>query len=160
FNHVQAQKQIAPAIRPMTTPCQGSTKPDAGVMAPRPAMAPVITPSTDGFPRVHHSRNIQVSAPVEAARCVAVIAKAARAAGPGPRAAVEAEPAAREQARADPRQRQVVGCEIVRAVAVAFAEHVSRDQTGNARVEVDDGAAGKIENADTCEKAAAPHPVR
>src|SRR5262249_56758182 len=80
------------------------------------------------------------------------------AAGPGP--AVEAEPADPEQARADHRQRQVMGCEIVRAVAVAFAEHVSRDQTGNARIEVDDGAAGKIENADTGEKAAAPHPMR
>src|SRR5262249_22510189 len=65
-------------MRPMITPCQGSTKPDAGVMVPRPAMAPVIKPSTDGFLRVHHSRNIQVSAPAEAARWVAVMAKAAR----------------------------------------------------------------------------------
>src|SRR6201993_3807654 len=119
-------------MRPMSTPCQGSTKPDAGVMAPRPAMAPVIMPSTDGFPRVDHSRNIQVSAPVEAARCVAVIAKAARAlggAGPGP--AVEADPTDPEQARADHRQRQVMGGEIVGAVTVAFAEHIRRDQTRN-----------------------------
>ena len=62
----------------MTTPCHGSTNPDAGVMVPRPATAPEIRPSTEGFPRVIHSRNIQVSAPVEAARWVAVIAKAAR----------------------------------------------------------------------------------
>ena len=42
---------------PMTTPCQGSTKPDAGVMVPSPATAPEIMPSTDGLPRVHHSRH-------------------------------------------------------------------------------------------------------
>src|SRR5581483_7709063 len=67
-----------PAIRPMTIPCHGSTKPEAGVIVPRPATAPEIMPSTDGLPRVHHSRNIQVSAPADAARCVATIAKAAR----------------------------------------------------------------------------------
>src|SRR5205823_12529583 len=67
-----------PATSPMTTPCHGSTKPDAGVMVPSPATAPEIIPSTEGFPRVHHSRNIQVSAPVDAARCVATIANAAR----------------------------------------------------------------------------------
>src|SRR5713226_719870 len=78
LSQVQAQKQMLPAIRPMTTPCQGSTKPDAGVMVPSPARAPEIMPSTDGLPRVHHSRNIQVNAPVEAARWVAVMAKTAR----------------------------------------------------------------------------------
>src|SRR5215510_10379176 len=62
----------------MTKPCHGSTKPEAGVMVPKPATAPEIMPSTDGLPRVHHSRNIQVNAPVEAARWVAVMAKAAR----------------------------------------------------------------------------------
>src|SRR5262245_32899990 len=62
----------------MTMPCHGSTKPDAGVMVPRPATAPEIMPRTDGLPRVIHSKNIHVSAPIEAARCVATIAKAAR----------------------------------------------------------------------------------
>src|SRR4029453_432736 len=52
----------------MTTPCQGSTKPDAGVMVPSPATAPEIMPSTDGLPRVPHSSAIQVSAPGEAGR--------------------------------------------------------------------------------------------
>src|SRR6185503_3626943 len=73
-----AQKQIAPAITPISTACIGSTKPDAGVIAPSPATAPEIMPSTDGLPRVHHSSSIQVSAPAEAARCVAVSAKTAR----------------------------------------------------------------------------------
>jgi hypothetical protein len=75
---VQAQKQTAPAISPITMPCHGSTKPEAGVMVPRPATAPEIMPSTEGLPRTAHSRNIQVNAPVEAARCVATIANAAR----------------------------------------------------------------------------------
>ena len=55
-------------------PCHGSTKPEAGVMVPRPATAPEIMPSTDGLPRVHHSSAIQVSAPAQAARWVATIA--------------------------------------------------------------------------------------
>jgi hypothetical protein len=73
---------MAPPIAPMMTPCQGSTNPDAGVMVARPATAPVISPSTEGFRRVHHSNNIQLSAPAEAARWVAMIANAARALAP------------------------------------------------------------------------------
>ena len=65
-------------MMPMTMPCHGSTKPDAGVMVPSPATAPEMMPSTDGLPRVHHSSAIQVSAPAQAARCVATIAMAAR----------------------------------------------------------------------------------
>src|SRR5262245_60010861 len=65
-------------MSPITMPCHGSTKPDAGVIVPRPATAPEIMPSTDGLPRVHHSKNIQVSAPADAARWVATIATAAR----------------------------------------------------------------------------------
>src|SRR5262249_34563493 len=74
---VQAQKQMAPAHRPITTPCHGNTNPEAGVMVPSPATAPEIMPSTDGLPRCHHSRTIQVTAPVQAARWVATMAKAA-----------------------------------------------------------------------------------
>src|SRR6185503_11388260 len=73
-----AQKQIAPAITPISTACIGSTKPDAGVIVPRPATAPEIMPSTDGLPRVHHSSTVQVKAPADAARWVATIAKTAR----------------------------------------------------------------------------------
>src|SRR5215472_9361654 len=70
----------------MTMPCQGRTKPDAGVIVPSPATAPEITPKTEGLPRVHHSSSIQVRAPAEAARWVAKMAKAAR------EPAVSAEP--------------------------------------------------------------------
>src|SRR6476660_9263993 len=62
----------------MMIPCQGATNPEAGVMVPRPATAPEIMPSTDGLRRVAHSIAPQVSAPAQAARCVAVIANAAR----------------------------------------------------------------------------------
>src|ERR1700694_3438421 len=62
----------------MTIPCHGATNPLAGVMVPRPATAPEIMPSTDGLRRVVHSTAPQVSAPAQAARCVAVIAITAR----------------------------------------------------------------------------------
>src|SRR3569623_3362424 len=63
---------------PMTMPCHGATKPEAGVMVPRPATAPEIMPSTEGLRRVDHSIAPQVSAPEQAARCVAMIASTAR----------------------------------------------------------------------------------
>src|SRR5882724_7991223 len=63
---------------PMTMPCHGATKPDAGVMVPRPATAPEIMPSTEGLRRVDHSIAAQVIAPAQAARWVAMIAITAR----------------------------------------------------------------------------------
>ena len=47
-------------------------------MVPRPATAPEIMPSTDGFFRDHHSMPPQTSAPDEAARWVAMMAITAR----------------------------------------------------------------------------------
>src|SRR6266481_7471047 len=78
LSQVQAQKQSVPATTPIKTPCHGATNPEAGVMAPRPATAPEIMPSTDGLRRVAHSIAPQVSAPAHAARWVAVIAITAR----------------------------------------------------------------------------------
>ena len=63
------------------------------------------------------------------------------------RATVEAEPADPEKTGSDHRQREVEGCEIIVAVAVALADHVSRNQPGDAGIEVNDGAAGKIESS-------------
>src|SRR5215468_7120529 len=65
----------------------GPTKPDAGVMATRPATAPEQMPITVGFLRIIHSTNIQVSAATAVAICVTVIAM------PACRPAVTAEPA-------------------------------------------------------------------
>ena len=50
----------------------------------KPAIAPEIMPSTDGLRRVAHSIAAQVSAPAQAARCVAVIAITAREFAPAP----------------------------------------------------------------------------
>src|SRR5947199_4216266 len=58
----------------MTRAGIGSTKPDAGVMATRPATAPLAAPSTVGFPLPSHSAPIQES--VAAAVAVLVATKA------------------------------------------------------------------------------------
>src|ERR1700688_5112401 len=87
FRVVADQKQITPAATPMTMEPPGSTKPEAGVMATRPATAPEMAPRTDGLPLVIHSANIQPNAAAAVAIWVTVIAMPAR-----PLAAV-AEPA-------------------------------------------------------------------
>ena len=56
----------------------GSTKPEAGVIATRPATAPEAAPSTLGLPLTIHSANIQASAAAAVATWVAVIAMPAR----------------------------------------------------------------------------------
>src|SRR5207302_3070897 len=78
FNEVAARKQITPAAMPMMTAGVGITKPDAGVMATRPATAPEAMPSTLGFPLTVHSMNIQASAAAAVAICVTAIAIPAR----------------------------------------------------------------------------------
>src|SRR5437870_6836303 len=57
----------------------GSTKPDAGVMATRPATAPLAAPSTVGFPLPTHSAVIQESAAAAVAVFVATKALVASA---------------------------------------------------------------------------------
>ena len=52
----------------------GSTKPDAGVMATRPATAPEMMPSTLGLPRNTHSAAIHDSAEAAAATWVTAMA--------------------------------------------------------------------------------------
>src|SRR5271156_1828362 len=74
FRLVADQKQIAPAAKPMTSAPPGSTKPDAGVMATRPATAPEQMPRTDGLPLKTHSTNIQPKAAAAVAIWVTAIA--------------------------------------------------------------------------------------
>jgi hypothetical protein len=50
FSEVAAKKQPTPATRPMITAGVGPTKPEAGVIATRPATAPDAMPSTLGLP--------------------------------------------------------------------------------------------------------------
>src|SRR5882672_3729268 len=63
-----------PAEMPMINAPVGLTKPDAGVIATRPATAPEIIPSTDGFLATSHSENIQLSEAAAVAICVAAAA--------------------------------------------------------------------------------------
>src|SRR5216683_6488570 len=65
---------MTPAATPIASEPTGPTKPDAGVIATRPATAPVQMPMTVGLPRSAHSTNIQVSAAVAVATCVTVMA--------------------------------------------------------------------------------------
>src|SRR5580658_342960 len=76
-----------PAATPMAIEPTGPTKPDAGVIATRPATAPVQMPTTVGLPRTAHSTNIQVRPATAVAICVTVIAM------PACIPAVTAEPA-------------------------------------------------------------------
>src|SRR6266498_3256271 len=57
----------------------GPTKPDAGVIATRPATAPLAAPKTVGFPRYSHSTTIQERAAVAVAVLVTTNALVARA---------------------------------------------------------------------------------
>src|SRR3954469_19457174 len=78
FRPVAAQKQITPAATPIAIEAPGSTKPEAGVMATKPATAPEMAPSTDGLPLVIHSANVQPSAAAAVAICVTAMAMPAR----------------------------------------------------------------------------------
>src|SRR3954447_23043410 len=78
FRLVAAQKQMTPAAMPMMMELPGNTKPEAGVIATRPATAPETAPRTDGFPLAIHSANIQPRAAAAVAICVTAIAIPAR----------------------------------------------------------------------------------
>src|SRR5690606_39814278 len=77
-----AQAQMTPAAMPMTSAPPGATKPEAGVMATRPATAPEMMPSTLGLPRAAHSTNIQASAAAAVAIWVTAMAMPALALAP------------------------------------------------------------------------------
>src|SRR5215467_7418081 len=76
-----------PAATPIQNAPSGPTKPEAGVMATRPATAPVQMPTTVGLPFSIHSTIIQVKPAVAVAVWVTSIAM------PAWRPAVTAEPA-------------------------------------------------------------------
>ena len=62
-----APKQIAPAPNPIMIAGIAPTKPAAGVMATRPATAPVAAPTALGFPATHQDSINQVTIAVAAA---------------------------------------------------------------------------------------------
>src|SRR5262249_2677743 len=67
-----------PAARPISSAGTGVTKPDAGVIATRPATAPEIAPSALGRPRAIHSAASHPIVAAAAAKCAARKALAAR----------------------------------------------------------------------------------
>jgi hypothetical protein len=50
-----ALKQTSPATIPITNAPAGPTKPDAGVIVPKPATIPVTVPNAVGLPNLIHS---------------------------------------------------------------------------------------------------------
>src|SRR3954447_20104189 len=78
FRLVQAQKQTATPTRPITSAPPGATKPEAGVIATRPATAPDTMPSTLGLPLVIHSQDIHDNAAAAVANWVTSMAMPAR----------------------------------------------------------------------------------
>src|SRR5262245_18491256 len=73
-----------PARKPITIAANGETKPEAGVIATRPATAPDAAPSIVGLPLLIHSATIHPKAAKDAAVCVAM--NALDASPPAPRA--------------------------------------------------------------------------
>src|ERR1019366_2092398 len=65
-------------MAPISSAGKGLTKPDAGVIATKPATAPEMPPSTLGLPVLSHSAASQVSAAAAAPKCVATNALVAR----------------------------------------------------------------------------------
>src|SRR5512145_1905444 len=65
-------------IMPMNIAFMGLTKPQAGVMATRPATAPVAVPRMEGDPLCHHSTSAQVRPAAAVAVLVVTKALAAR----------------------------------------------------------------------------------
>src|SRR5579875_1815117 len=78
LSDVADQKHTMPAAMPISSAGPGSTKPDAGVIATRPATAPEAAPSTDGLPFAAHSAKAQARAAPAVAICVTAMAIPAR----------------------------------------------------------------------------------
>src|SRR5690242_15317235 len=68
---------MTPAPRPIIIAGIGPTKPEAGVIATKPATAPLAAPSTVGFPTHSHSAITQESVAAAAPRLVATNAETA-----------------------------------------------------------------------------------
>ncbi len=133
-----------------------STKPQAGVMATKPAIAPEMMPSTDGLLWTIHSMNIHDSA----AAAVATNGDhdhAGTCTGAESRTDVEAEPADPQQRSADQAEHQVMRRHVFGAVPDTFAEEEAGHETGDAGVDMHHRTAGEVENAGF-EETAAPDP--
>ena len=136
----------------------GATNPAAGVIATNPATQPDATPSTLGLPRCHHSTNIHASVAAAEAMCVFTNAVPANPFAPSALPPLNPNQPNHRMPAAKDRQRHVVRFQL--AVAAPRSQNQRRNQRGNARTDVHDRAARKIERAQVAEPAAhAPDPV-
>src|SRR5690349_19521940 len=135
---------------PMISAPVGLTKPDAGVIATRPATAPETRPRMLGFLAIIHSHTIHASAAAAVAIWVTAMAMPA----------LTLAPTATHDRRADHAVDDVVGRHVVLAEAMTRPEHESADEASGSGVQMHDGPACIVECAELTEPAAAPHPMR
>src|SRR5262249_25577908 len=133
-----------PAAMPMHSEPTGPTKPDAGVMATRPAMAPVQMPTTVGLPRIIHSTSIQVNAADAVAMCVTVMAM------PACMPALTAEPALKPN---QPTHNSEAPMKVSTMlwfgpVSLRLPRTRPAHRPRHAGIDVHDRAAGEVENLD------------
>ena len=152
-----------PAAMPMANEPIGPTKPEAGVIATRPATAPEQMPSTVGLPRMIHSMSIQVKPAVAVAVWVTSIAM------PACIPALTAEPALKPNQPTQSSEAPIMVSTTLCGGAgfLALAEHQRRHQPGRAGIDVHHRAAGEIEHLDPGaviggveEAVGSPHPMR
>jgi len=120
----------------------GPTKPEAGVIATRPATAPEQMPMTVGLPFSAHSTSIQVKAATAVAIWVTSMAMPACMPAVTAEPGVESEPANPQQGGADEGEHHVVR----RPGLAALAEHDRAHQPCNTGVDMHDSAAGEIQH--------------
>ena len=131
----------------MTIAPIGPTKPQAGVIATRPATAPEAAPSIEALPLAIHSPSDPGQHRRGGGEQRVDEGQRGDAVGFEGGAGVEAEPAHPQQRGADHGQGQAVRRHRFLAVADALADHVGADQAGDAGVDVHHGAAGEVERA-------------
>ena len=129
----------------------GPTVPEAGVIAARPAMAPVAKPRALGLPDLTFSRNIQVRAATHGEIWVTTIAMAA--CPPAARALPPLNPNHPTQSIAVPIIVRVRLCGSGKLVWVTLPcpEHYRRYQSGGTRRYVDDYSSGKVNHSHVSE---------
>src|ERR1700728_1049584 len=101
-------EQKTPAMAPMSSAANGCTKPEAGVMATRPATAPEIAPSAVGLPLWIHSAPVQPRAAAAAAKWV--LTKALVASGPEVRALPALNPKQPTHSKHAPMKLRTIEC--------------------------------------------------
>ena len=133
--------------------------PAAGVTTTRPTTMAVAPPTAVTRPTRTRSISVQVASVAAGARKRVRKREGGRRVCRQGAARIEPEPAEPQQPGAQQGEGDVVGQHRVTSVVFARAHDERRHQCGRRRVDVHDGAAGKIERAGCGEKPTAPHPV-